>query len=156
MNQIRKRPFSDFNLFLFSEYYNKQLLQRKIEDMNESNRQLAVEFHPSLVQLHLQKNVFQIVGRGPEVKVVESHIKDGIKEDIKEFPSEKFTPQCQLSPESTLLCDSPAHAQRKAVPEGLVSKFSKDATEEFKLGLVNQPDDGGGEISDDSDYGSPR
>jgi len=141
---------SDFNLFLFSEYYNKQLLQRKIEEMNVRTSQSAIEFHASLVQLHMQKNVFQIIGRGSEVKVVETHIKHDIKEDVKEFPSEKFTDQFKLSPESTLLCDSPAQ-----VPEGLASKFSEDATEEFKLGLVNQSDDGG-EVSDDSDYGSPR
>jgi len=113
------------------------------------NSQSAVEFHPSLVQLHLQKNVFQIVGRGSELKDVENHIAD-----IKEFSSEKFPDQFELSLESTGPYDLPAPEQ-KAVAEGLVSKFSEDATEEFELGLVSQSEDGG-EISDDSDYGSPR
>jgi len=155
MNQIRTRTISDFNLFLFSEYHNKQLLQRKSEEMIAGNCRSSAEFQLSLVQLHLQKNVFQIIDRGEEFKVLE-----GQTEEMKKgLPPKTIPTQSQLPSESILMSGNISGCslgqENRIIPSGLVSTFPEDATEEFKLDLVRQSTDGD-EISDDSDYGSPR
>jgi len=130
--------------------------------MNEGNCQFAVEFHPSLVQLHLQKNVFEIMGRGSESegKVPKSQT-EGMEEELPpEIIASQFEKLSTETGGTRRMCETLSNCSReqegKAFLGGLGSKFSEEATEEFKLDLVRQSDDEGGEISDDSDYGSPR
>jgi len=126
---------------------NKALLQRKIEEFSQVGIELALDFEPSLIQLHMEKNVFEVVDRVPNGNdkthnsTMPYEPPQNLPNDFKEEETLAF-----INPNEVIVAEGPP----------VLIPFDDDDDACFGLGIVDASDSDKEEISDDSDYGSPR